>query len=162
VLSEITETDITWTFVDAGIWTSVEPAIAVVSACLPILRSLWVWKKKRSQAKSTNTLKTVSRSPRQSLKPFPRSQEKRRTGSFTSRYPINELPAEMDNNWGTTTEIYSPMSHSRKSSKHDDHDISLHDLPIQKQDHDSIEETPPISPVKKDSPHLKSIAELYG
>ena len=111
-----------------------EPSIAVVSACLPILRSLWVWRRRRTDNRSTNTMKTRSRSPIQSTKPYPNKIQKSRTGSFTSRYPINELPGDSEQSWGNHTTVYSPYSpHSRKTSDQDESSIALADLPIQKQ-----------------------------
>ena len=105
-------------------------------------------------------MKTHSRSPIQSIKPYPAKAQKSRTGSFTSRYPINELPADSDNSWGTHTTIYSPYSqHSRKASDQDDGDIPLDDLPIQKQDKISIDKPRAITPADLEG---RRIAELYG
>ena len=46
VLSRLNIEDVTWNYVNSAIWTATEPAMGVVSACLPSLRPLWslVWK----------------------------------------------------------------------------------------------------------------------
>ena len=136
-----------------------EPSIAVVSACLPILRSLWVWRRRRSENQSTNTLKTQPHSPIQSTRPYPGKIQKSRTGSFTSRYPINELPADSEQSWGTHTTIYSPYSpHSRKTSENDEGGINLTELPIQKLDSINQDKTRVMTP----DVDGKRIPELYG
>ncbi|KAL9599289.1 MAG: hypothetical protein Q9219_003916 [cf. Caloplaca sp. 3 TL-2023] len=40
VLSRIGKRDLTWNYVNAGIWAETEPAVAVICACLPSLRPL--------------------------------------------------------------------------------------------------------------------------
>ncbi|KAI4204796.1 MAG: hypothetical protein LQ350_000862 [Teloschistes chrysophthalmus] len=42
VLSRVDQSDITWNYVPAAVWSSAEPSVAVVSACLPSLRPLFV------------------------------------------------------------------------------------------------------------------------
>ncbi|KAL8824702.1 MAG: hypothetical protein Q9170_008072 [Blastenia crenularia] len=42
VLSQVNTSDITWNYVPAACWSAAEPSIAVVSACLPSLRPLFV------------------------------------------------------------------------------------------------------------------------
>ena len=42
VLAGADESDITWNYVPTAIWSAAEPSIAVVSACLPSLRPLFV------------------------------------------------------------------------------------------------------------------------
>ncbi|KAL8767385.1 MAG: hypothetical protein Q9209_006075 [Squamulea sp. 1 TL-2023] len=42
LLAGVDESDITWNYVPAATWTAAEPSIAVVSACLPSLRPLFV------------------------------------------------------------------------------------------------------------------------
>lgn len=173
VLANVSLVDITWNFVDAGIWTSVEPSIAVVSACLPILRSLWIWNRRRTQAKSTNTMQTRSRSPMQSSngKHYPfQTDRKIRNDSFTT--PINELPADNDQQWGVHTDIYSSSSlpsrsQSNKKLRYEESDIKLYDLPIQKHDYESEKSRPiskPHPPPKAGFAHpgKSPVAELYG
>ncbi|KAL8677063.1 MAG: hypothetical protein Q9224_007225, partial [Gallowayella concinna] len=41
VLSQIGKTDITWNFINGGIWAETEPSVAVICACLPSLRPLF-------------------------------------------------------------------------------------------------------------------------
>ena len=41
VLARINEADITWNYINAGIWSAVEPSVAVMCACLPSLRPLF-------------------------------------------------------------------------------------------------------------------------
>lgn len=38
LLLKLTEVDITWNYADAAVWSAVEPNVAVISACLPMLR----------------------------------------------------------------------------------------------------------------------------
>ncbi|KAL8828860.1 MAG: hypothetical protein Q9170_006415, partial [Blastenia crenularia] len=40
VLSRIGKTDLTWNYVNGGIWAETEPSVAVICACLPSLRPL--------------------------------------------------------------------------------------------------------------------------
>lgn len=35
---KLTQVDITWNYADAAVWSAVEPNVAVISACLPMLR----------------------------------------------------------------------------------------------------------------------------
>lgn len=42
VISQYRGADLTWDFVSVNTWTAAEPSIAVVSACLPSLRPLFV------------------------------------------------------------------------------------------------------------------------
>lgn len=34
----LTQVDVTWNYADAAVWSAVEPNVAVISACLPMLR----------------------------------------------------------------------------------------------------------------------------
>lgn len=38
LLLKLTQVDITWNYADAAVWSAVEPNVAVISACLPMLR----------------------------------------------------------------------------------------------------------------------------
>lgn len=40
LLLKLTQVDITWNYADAAVWSAVEPNVAIVSACLPMLRPL--------------------------------------------------------------------------------------------------------------------------
>ena len=40
VLGRLTNADLTWNYTDSGIWSAAEPAMGVISACLPSLRPL--------------------------------------------------------------------------------------------------------------------------
>ncbi|KAG6986724.1 hypothetical protein G7Y79_00073g098230 [Physcia stellaris] len=40
VLSSLSRSDVTWNFINAGIWSALEPNMAVVCACIPSLRPL--------------------------------------------------------------------------------------------------------------------------
>ncbi|KAI4277218.1 MAG: hypothetical protein LQ337_001932 [Flavoplaca oasis] len=42
ILANVDQSDITWNYVPAAIWSAAEPSVAVVSACLPSLRPLFV------------------------------------------------------------------------------------------------------------------------
>ncbi|MCJ1408687.1 hypothetical protein MMC19_002762 [Ptychographa xylographoides] len=140
ILNSLQQVDITWEFVDAGIWTSVEPAIGVCSACLPIMRSLWI------RSKHSSPSDAGSRSPRTSSKRSTRSfhslplpdhkatsaagpvEKEARVGSFTSHTPLNELSADGELPWGNHVSIYST---SRTSDNENDY-IAMDDLPIQR------------------------------
>lgn len=41
VLARLESEDVTWNFINAGIWSSLEPSMAVVCACIPSLRPLY-------------------------------------------------------------------------------------------------------------------------
>lgn len=41
LLLKLTEVDITWNYADAAVWSAVEPNVAVISACLPMLRPVF-------------------------------------------------------------------------------------------------------------------------
>ena len=133
VLARTQEVDVTWEFVDAGIWTSVEPAIAVCSACLPILRSLWIWKRQKNTTRRS-TAKGTQRSHVESLKSFSKASHKGRPESYGSRYPLNELPADNEIGWDNKAKNYSGASrHSSKRSDGVDEEIQMTDLPARKQ-----------------------------
>ena len=107
----------------AGIWTSVEPCIAVVSACLPIMRSLWIRSRRptasvhRSGTNHKRSIKSVisSRGPKS-------SEHGKDVASFTSRSHLNELSAEGELPWGNHVSIYATARRS------EDQDIPLDDL----------------------------------
>ena len=133
VLARTTIEDVTWEFVDSGIWTCVEPAIAVCSACLPILRSLWIWRRRRNTTRRS-TAKGTQKSHIESLKSFSKGPEKKgRPESYGSRYPLNELPADNEIGWGRKTKTYSATSgHSSKPSDGFDDEIQMEDLSSKK------------------------------
>ncbi|KAL8812469.1 MAG: hypothetical protein Q9200_000998 [Gallowayella weberi] len=61
VLSRIGKTDITWNFVNGGIWAETEPSVAVICACLPSLRPLFtVAASLKSKISSQSTLSQKS------------------------------------------------------------------------------------------------------
>ncbi|KAL8977121.1 MAG: hypothetical protein Q9205_007013, partial [Flavoplaca limonia] len=41
VLAELKASDVTWNFINAGIWSALEPSMAVICACIPSLRPLF-------------------------------------------------------------------------------------------------------------------------
>ena len=41
LLLKLTQVDITWNYADAAVWSAVEPNVAVISACLPMLRPVF-------------------------------------------------------------------------------------------------------------------------
>lgn len=93
-ITRLQQSDLTWQWVNGALWTSVEPAIGVVSACLPILRSLWIWSRPKSSRRS-NKLSQKSVVSQKSSKPHDPNR-----GSFTSRYPLNELSNDAEVTWG--------------------------------------------------------------
>lgn len=40
VVSRVQQSDVTWSYVDAGIWSALEPSMAVICACIPSIRPL--------------------------------------------------------------------------------------------------------------------------
>ncbi|KAL8921475.1 MAG: hypothetical protein Q9172_003980 [Xanthocarpia lactea] len=41
VLAQLEASDVTWNFINAGIWSALEPSMAVICACIPSLRPLF-------------------------------------------------------------------------------------------------------------------------
>ncbi|MCJ1307570.1 hypothetical protein MMC25_001217 [Agyrium rufum] len=117
ILNELTEVDITWEFVSAGIWTCVEPCIAVVSACLPIMRSLWIRSRRVNSAQNGVKRSIKSIASVRSIKP-----EQKDIGSFTSRSHLNELSTEGELQWGNHVSIYATARRS------EDRDIPMGSL----------------------------------
>jgi nitric oxide reductase activation protein len=161
IIHQFEQVDITWTYVDAGIWTSVEPTIGVCSACLPILRALWVWRRPQSSVQ-----RSAQKSPRTVAEPKPAQPVDRpraehvRGSSSASRYPLNELSSESMMGWGKHVSL-SSSGHERGSPS-DASDIAMDDLA-------GRAEEP--QPAKKKKKHkrdpssilrIKPIAELYG
>jgi len=159
-------THLTGEFVDAGMWTSVEPAIGVVSACLPIMRSLWLRFRHTDSVVHQAEVKHSTKSTIRSLKV---TDKRERVQSFTSHTPLNELSAEGELPWGNHVNIYSPKSASHRTSDNSgggrDEEIAMEDLPIQREREGGSR---PASGEKKASgiwKHMKKRsdpAELYG
>ena len=100
------------TLVDGAIWTTVEPAIAVVSACLPILRSLWIWNREKSEARRSNVQNSHVQSRKEAGKGSIRLAEKPHHVSEARRTPLGELPGDAEQAWVTKTEIKSDYTAS--------------------------------------------------
>ena len=155
-LARLEAFDITWTYVDAGIWTAVEPGVAVISASLPILRSLWIWnRRKRSARRATNEtvgdeVKAPSFQPSPGpSRPSPILQNHKRMSS--QQYPLNDLPAGAQHAWGNHTTIYSQGASGKSSGESDDY---YADLPIM---------APTETVARPQRPQLTTqISELYG
>lgn len=120
-------------FVDAGMWTSVEPAIGVVSACLPIMRSLWIRFCHHDSVPHQSEVKQSTKSTIRSLKI---ADKRERIHSYTSHTPLNELSAEGELQWGNHVNIYSPKRTSNRTSENSgaggEDEIAMEDLPIQR------------------------------
>ena len=166
--------DITWNLVDPAIWTSIEPSIAVVSACLPILRSLWIWGKRRAHGRSADTPSrpatqaSIGRSYSTPKSYTPKNGKKSSHDSLTK--PINELSGESDNQWVTYSSTVPSRSQSNKKSEHGGEDIDLQDLSAHKEER-LVEKSPAINkslpkaistPTTAKSEKKRSVAELYG
>ena len=108
-------------FVDAGVWTSVEPCIAVASACLPILRSLWI----RSRLANT-TVRSTRKSMKSGTSVRSSRPNDKDVGSFTSHSHLNELSAENELPWGNHVSIYATH---RRSNNTDDIEMDQRDIP---------------------------------
>ena len=135
VMSQIAIVDITWEFVDAALWTAGEPSIAVTSASLPILRSLWIWnRRKRTDRYGAETPDSYAE-PKSLGGPGggggggrrSRTHGFRKQGSLESaKYPLNDLPAGVQQVFGNRVTIAS-NGQSRKLSDETD---AYADLPI--------------------------------
>ncbi|KAI4183026.1 MAG: hypothetical protein L6R41_005636 [Letrouitia leprolyta] len=95
VLSEVDKSDITWNYVPAACWTAAEPSIAVVSACLPSLRPLFVrliWRNTHRPKLSSSKHLTSWRS----------NKKQSRTGSTQGSFNrLNEFSTSLDDSGGT-------------------------------------------------------------
>ena len=152
--------------VDSALWTSVEPVVGVCSACLPIMRSLWI---RSRDSVSDSELSDTARSIRSlsSVKVITKPR-KARTTSFTSHTPLNELSADGELTWNGRLSVNS--SHSRATSGTNVYTMDF--LPIQKDD--LIEHSVPtntrevkkgmqdITPRSHIRKYKEDIAELYG
>ena len=113
VLSQMVQVDITWTLVDGAIWTTVEPAVAVVSACLPIMRSLWIWNREKSEARRSHAQdSTLPSQKKVGQNPTQTDRKQRRHSRNQHPLPLNELPADTEIGWGTKTDINSDYTAS--------------------------------------------------
>ena len=143
------------TYVNAGIWTNVEPAIGVCSACLPIMRSLFIRSRySKDEPQNDGKRSIISVMSAKSI----RSPEKPRVTSFNSSAPLNELSAEGEVPWGNQVRIYST------NSARNDPEIAMDDLPIQREEDSASSEN---SAHKSGNiwKHMKKksdVAELYG
>ena len=112
ILSRIQDVDITWTLVDGAIWTGVEPAIAVISACLPIMRSLWIYKREKSEARRSSGKGPQVQSRREAGKGSIRLTEQPHALEDARQTPLGELPGDADHAWGTKTDLHSDFTGS--------------------------------------------------
>ncbi|MCJ1384101.1 hypothetical protein MMC17_007217 [Xylographa soralifera] len=145
-------------FVNAGLWTSVEPAIGVCSACLPIMRSLWIRSRNSSDVGSPRSEAKRSVHSALSIRSTKVPDKEHRVGSFTSHTPLNELSADGELPWGNHVSIYST---SRTS---DNEYIAMDDLPIQREEmpgHKGESNTKGDG-FRKHKKNKSSLAELYG
>ena len=145
-------------FVNAGLWTSVEPAIGVCSACLPIMRSLWIRSRDSSPAASPRSEAKRSIHSALSIRSTKMPDKEHRVGSFTSHTPLNELSADGELPWGNHVSIYST---SRTS---DNEYIAMDDLPIQREElpNHKSEPSTKADASRKHKRNKSSAAELYG
>ncbi|MCJ1405072.1 hypothetical protein MMC11_008298 [Xylographa trunciseda] len=158
ILNSLEEVDITWEFVNAGLWTSVEPAIGVCSACLPIMRSLWIRSRDSADAPSPRSEAKRSVHSALSIRSTKMPDKENRVGSFTSHTALNELSADGELPWGNHVSIYST---SRTS---DNEYIAMDDLPIQREElpvHKSESNTKSEA-FRKHKKNKSGVAELYG
>ncbi|MCJ1416676.1 hypothetical protein MMC32_003014 [Xylographa parallela] len=158
ILNSLEQVDITWEFVNAGLWTSVEPAIGVCSACLPIMRSLFIRSRDTSNVGLPRSEAKRSIHSALSIRSTKMPDKEHRVGSFTSHMPLNELSTDGELPWGNHVSIYST---SRTS---DNEYIAMDELPIQreelpgpKSDSNTKGEGP-----RKHKKNKSSVAELYG
>jgi hypothetical protein len=128
-------TDQSGEFVDAAIWTDVEPAIGVVSACLPIMRSLWIRSRNSSSPGDSEGSKRSTNPSVKSMRVLAPRGMKERIGSFTSHTPLNELSAEGELPWTKQATSNSKNRNSNTASHHtsnhtsETEDIALEEYP---------------------------------
>ncbi|MCJ1286890.1 hypothetical protein MMC26_006236 [Xylographa opegraphella] len=158
ILNGLEEVDITWEFVNAGLWTSVEPAIGVCSACLPIMRSLFIRRRNTSNVASPRSEAKRSVHSALSVRSTKMPDKEHRVGSFTSHMPLNELSADGELPWGNHVSIYS----TSRTSDHED--IAMDDLPIQREELPGQQSEPNAKAegFRKHKKNKSSVAELYG
>ncbi|KAL9606495.1 MAG: hypothetical protein Q9179_000360 [Wetmoreana sp. 5 TL-2023] len=81
VLSRLEQQDVTWNYINAGIWSALEPSMAVICACIPSLRPLF--------SLSAHTLRNVASASRSKLasttgkKTWPGSRSRVSDGMFS-------------------------------------------------------------------------------
>jgi hypothetical protein len=114
ILGNLNLVDLTWNYVDAALWTSVEPAVAVVSASLPILRSLFIWRRKTSSLQKSSVKASMAsghhgHNAAASHHRRGGNESNGRIGSFTSSHPLNELSADNEP-WGRAEDRQGPKS----------------------------------------------------
>ncbi|MCJ1474658.1 hypothetical protein MMC13_003318 [Lambiella insularis] len=158
ILNSLEEVDITWEFVNAALWTSVEPAIGVCSACLPIMRSLWIRSRNSTAPGTPQSDAKRSIASALSVRSSKLPDKEQRVGSFTSHTPLNELSAEGEVPWGNHVSLYSTSRTSENEY------IPMDDLPIQREElrvhkNDAAAHTDGYRRHKKNK---SSLAELYG
>jgi hypothetical protein len=126
VISRLAIVDITWEFVDAALWTAAEPSVAVTSASLPILRSLWIWnRRKKTDRYGADSPDSVDE--HKSDAELRRNMPFRKQASQESqKYPLNDLPAGVQQVFGNRVTVAS-NGQSRKLSEETD---APADLPI--------------------------------
>ncbi|MCJ1432056.1 hypothetical protein MMC27_001412 [Xylographa pallens] len=145
-------------FVNAGLWTSVEPAIGVCSACLPIMRSLFIRSRESSNVGSPRSETKRSIHSALSIRSTKMPDKEHRVGSFTSHMPLNELSTDGELPWGNHVSIYST---SRTS---DNEYIAMDELPIQREEipGPKNESNTKGEGIRKHKKNKSSVAELYG
>lgn len=138
VLSQIEIVDVTWEFVNVALWTAAEPSIAVMSASLPILRSLWIWNRRkrsgRSGADSPASEKERPPPPAYQQSVLPRSRSRHGgpgRGVFgkapsveSQKFPLTDLPVGAQHVYGNRVTVAS-YGRSRKLSDDTDDFASL-------------------------------------
>ncbi|KAL8670191.1 MAG: hypothetical protein Q9168_005256 [Polycauliona sp. 1 TL-2023] len=111
VLANLQASDVTWNFINAGIWSALEPSMAVICACLPSLRPLFTL---ASRSLSNSSLPSFT-SPRIiGLKLTSSSNSNRRTWPGSSRGKTSDGTFSQLSEGGT--EDVKPLGH----------DVSVH------------------------------------
>ncbi|KAF7912264.1 uncharacterized protein EAF01_001285 [Botrytis porri] len=132
--------DFSWNWVDQGIWAVVESNFAIVSACLPTLRIVWVCisRRKKNQASAP----TSDRPAIWTIGSGPRKQNRKRKGELTlgesmstdSTHPFTSLhDAEEGNISGDKVHVRSSIEvHSERDTMNSPYRENFNMVPLRK------------------------------
>lgn len=127
VLSRLEDVDLTWNYVNAGIWTATEPTMGVVSACLPSLRPLL--KRLVSNTYHGPTFKSTRNKSAQNYgsgtsSRYMWSRGKGEDGDLRSFTRLEETGVESETPWGHNVHVHG----GKKQRGNPDDQISLEEM----------------------------------
>ncbi|KAL8801103.1 MAG: hypothetical protein Q9182_004696 [Xanthomendoza sp. 2 TL-2023] len=127
VLAGVDESDITWSYVPAATWSAAEPSIAVVSACLPSLRPLFV----RLIWGGTHAPKSKPLSPHtRSLPSWSRNKSVGTSGTQGSFNRLQELESDGSRSAWRQTRVAVVGGKTGKDFEEEEEEEGGEDLPI--------------------------------